>query len=120
MSAVSPDDREIEEMGRGRYSAQLIAGEQMSVQYFRTEPGCEPVPVHSHEAEEVVCPVQGAYTIAIDGEEHTVEAGEVFLIPGGVPHSSWNPGDEAAVGVMLFSPPRPHPRTDAMNTRNEA
>jgi len=57
----------------------LIAGEQMSVQYFRCDPGHERVPEHSHEHEEVVCPVEGAYTISIDGEEHTVEAGEVFL-----------------------------------------
>lgn len=120
MGAVSPNDREIEKTARGRFSSQLIAGDQMSVQYFRCDPGHEPVPEHSHEHEEVVCPVEGAYTISINGEEHTVGAGEVFLIPGGVPHSSWNPGDEAAVGVMIFSPPRPYPRTEAMNTQNEA
>jgi quercetin dioxygenase-like cupin family protein len=106
MEVVSPDDRETEEPLEGSFLTQVVAGDRMSVQHFRSDPGGG-APEHSHEYEEIGYPVEGSLAITVDGEEYTVEAGEVYVIPAGEPHSLTNPGDEPAVGIMIFSPPRP-------------
>ena len=106
MDIVSPDDRETVEPFAGAFVTQVVTGERMSVQHFRAEGGL--APEHSHEHEEVGYPVEGSLTIVVDGEDHMVEAGDVYRIPGGVSHYTWNRGDEPAVGIMIFSPPRPY------------
>lgn len=108
MDIVSPADRETVEPLEGAFLTQVIAGDRMSVQHFRADPGGG-APEHSHEHEEVGYPVEGSLTIVVDGEEHAVEAGEVYRIPGGEPHATWNRGDEPVTGIMVFSPPRPRP-----------
>jgi quercetin dioxygenase-like cupin family protein len=105
MDVVSPDDRETVEPFEGAFVTQVVEGERMSVQHFRAEGGL--APEHNHEHEEVGYPVEGALTIVVDGEEHMVETGEVYRVPSDVPHALGNAGDEPAVGIMIFSPPRP-------------
>lgn len=106
MEVVSPDDRSTEEPHEGAFVTQVVAGDRMSVQHFRAEPGpCSPE--HSHEHEELGFIAEGSWTITVNGDEQTAEAGDVYRIPGGEPHSSENPGDQATVGIQIFSPPRP-------------
>ena len=105
MDIVSPDDREAVEPFEGACVTQIVTGERMSVQHFRAEGGL--APEHSHEHEEVGYPAEGALTLLVEGEEHTVERGEVYRVPSGVPHAIGNARDEPAVGIMVFSPPRP-------------
>mgnify|MGYP000252837249 CR=1 FL=1 len=107
MEIVSPDDRDAEEPYEGAFLTQVLAGERMSVQHFRADPGLRS-PEHSHEHEEVGYPIEGALTIVVDGEEQTAEAGDVYRIPGDESHYTWNRGDEPTVGIMIFSPPRPY------------
>ncbi len=42
---------------------------------------------HVHAYDEYMLVVQGCFTLIIDGKRIPVEAGEEYLIPGGVPHS---------------------------------
>jgi quercetin dioxygenase-like cupin family protein len=63
---------------------QVVDSEQMSVQHSRIDRPLR-APDHSHEQEEVGYLIEGSLTIHVDDEEHPVEAGEVFRIPGGEP-----------------------------------
>ena len=88
--------------------AQLAAGERMSLQHFDIDPGAS-VEVHSHHHEQLGFLVSGVLDFIVDGEPVRVEPGDSYVIPGDEPHGAENPGDEPAVGVELFSPPRPAP-----------
>jgi quercetin dioxygenase-like cupin family protein len=84
MEVVSPDDRETVEGHKGTFVTQVVDSEQMSVQHSRIDRPLR-APDHSHEQEEVGYLIEGSLTIHVDDEEHPVEAGEVFRIPGGEP-----------------------------------
>ena len=105
MEIVSPDDRETVEPFDDAFVTQVIAGEQMSVQHFRAEGGL--APEHSHEHEEMGYLVEGSLTLVVEGVEHTVRTGEVYCVPSDMTHAIGNTGADPAVGVMIFSPPRP-------------
>ena len=108
MDVVNVDERDSPEVRNGVFLAQLAAGGKMSVQHFRIQPGSG-VDDHSHEHEQAGYLVSGEILFTVDGEEYTVEAGDSYVIPGNAVHAATSTGDEAAVGVELFSPPRPNP-----------
>ena len=109
MEVVSTEDVETVEAIDDVFLSQLASGERMSVQRYRIDPGAV-VDTHSHHHEQVGYLCSGALTfVTEDGEEYTVEAGSAFAVPGDEPHRAENRGDEPAVGVDVFSPPRPNP-----------
>lgn len=108
MEVVSLDGENRPEVLDGVFLAQLAAGDRMSVQHFRLEPGVV-VADHSHENEQAGYLFSGSILFTVDGTEYPVEAGDSFVIPGDAVHSAEAVGDEPAVGVELFSPPRPSP-----------
>ncbi|GAA0234146.1 cupin domain-containing protein [Halobaculum roseum] len=59
------------------------------------------VPNHTNEVEHEQYVLAGEYTVGLDGEEHTVSAGDALLIPAGVPHWYRNDGDEAAAFICV-------------------
>ena len=84
----------------------LITGERMMLAHVYLKKGCI-VPKHSHENEQLTYILDGAlkFWIGEDGaEEITVSAGEVLLIPSGVPHKA--EALEETLDVDVFSPPR--------------
>lgn len=105
MEHTSVDDEETVEAEPGVFPTQLVAGEQMNAQHFAFDPGAS-ASEHSHPAEQVAFVYEGTLTLLIDGEAHDLEAGDSFLVPGGVPHAAANRGDEPARGIDVFSPPR--------------
>jgi mannose-6-phosphate isomerase-like protein (cupin superfamily) len=108
MEVISPADRETVEPVENGFLTQMGAGERMSIQHFRLNPDAG-APRHSHEHEQVGYLVEGTLTIVVDEGEHSVEAGDAYLIPSSEAHAIWNRGNEPAVGVETFSPPRPRP-----------
>ncbi|MFC7226542.1 cupin domain-containing protein [Salinirubellus salinus] len=89
--------------------AQLAAGERMSVQHFRIDPGAT-VPEHSHHHEQAGFVYRGELTFSLaDGEEVVVGAGDAYDIAGEEVHGAENRGEEPVEGVDIFSPPRPDP-----------
>ncbi|MFC6734211.1 MULTISPECIES: cupin domain-containing protein [unclassified Haladaptatus] len=108
MDVVSRSDCDAPEVIDGVHLAQLAAGDRMSVQHFTIDPGAY-VDDHSHEHEQAGFLQQGQLTFIIDDTEYTLEAGDSFAIPGDVVHAAENRGDEPAVGVEIFSPPRLNP-----------
>jgi quercetin dioxygenase-like cupin family protein len=92
----------------GAHLKLLAGGTEANVQHFAIDPGAV-VPEHSHPHEQVGYMLSGALDFEVDGETITVEAGDSYAIPGDEPHSATNHGDEPAVGLDVFSPPRDEP-----------
>lgn len=88
--------------------AQLAAGEEMSVQHFRIEPGAT-VPSHDHHHEQSGFVYEGELTFVLADDEVTVGAGESYVLAGHEVHGAENRGDTVVRGVDIFSPPRPNP-----------
>lgn len=105
MDTTDPSDREPTEVIDGVHLAQLAAGERMSVQHFRIEPGAT-VPEHDHPHEQTGFIYGGELTFLVDGEEFVVGEGGSYAIPGDEPHAAENRGETTVLGVDVFSPPR--------------
>ena len=108
MEITSNEDVEFVEAVESVHLSQMAAGEQMSVQHFRIEPGAD-VPEHTHPHEQAGYITQGTVTFYIDGVERTVDEGDSYVIPGDEPHAAVNESDGIVEGVDIFSPPRTNP-----------
>jgi quercetin dioxygenase-like cupin family protein len=84
----------------------LVTGDRMMLAHVYLKAGCL-VPMHRHENEQLTYVLEGALEFRI-GEDRTekvvVQAGEVLLIPGNVPHEAL--ALEDTLDVDVFSPPR--------------
>ena len=108
MDVVPPTAGEAAEALPGVILTQLAAGESMSLQHFRIDPGAT-VEVHDHHHEQLGFLVSGTLRFTADDTSVTVGAGDSYAIPSNEPHGVENPDDEPAIGVEIFSPPRPTP-----------
>jgi quercetin dioxygenase-like cupin family protein len=94
------------EAGEGFEKAVLIGPEDgapnLAIRRFELEPGAS-VPKHTNEIEHEQYVLEGEYTVGIDGEEHTVSAGDALLIPSGAVHWYRNDGDSE--GAFLCAVP---------------
>ncbi len=108
MDLVSSDVVEFAEPVEGVQLALLAAGERMSVQRFRIEPGAT-VPEHSHPHEQVGYLVSGDLTFLIEGEEIVVEDGDSYSLASEEPHGVENRSERVVEGIDVFSPPRTNP-----------
>lgn len=73
---------------------------------WEAPPGAASPPVHvHHHTEEGFYVVSGTYRFLVG--EATVErgAGGHVLVPAGLPHTFWNPGDVPAVALIILTPP---------------
>jgi quercetin dioxygenase-like cupin family protein len=86
----------------------LAGGSEANVQHFRIDPGAV-VPEHSHPNEQLGYLVEGTLDFHVDGDTVTAEPGDSYAIPGDEPHGAENTGDEPAIGIEVFSPPRENP-----------
>jgi quercetin dioxygenase-like cupin family protein len=89
-------------------SRQFVSGTQAMFARIELKKGCL-VPTHSHPNEQIAYIESGAllFRLGYPGEAeqvHTVRAGEVLVIPGGLPHSA--EALEDTVDFDLFAPPR--------------
>lgn len=79
-------------------------GEQMLVSRVDFDPGVV-VPEHKHPHEQFGVVLTGELTLTIAGEPLLLRAGDMFLIPGNVPHSAVA-GPEGFTAAEVFSPVR--------------
>lgn len=89
-------------------SRAFITGSQAMIARIDLKKGCV-VPRHSHANEQIAWIVEGAlvFTLGEEGAEPqrvTVRAGEVLVIPGGLPHAA--EALEDTVDYDIFAPPR--------------
>ena len=50
------------------------------------------IPLHRHDVDELVVVIDGVGSYTLDGEETTVETGDVIFIPAGTEHGTANAG----------------------------
>ena len=85
----------------------FVTGEQAMLARLELKKGCL-VPRHSHPNEQISYIVTGALRFLLGDEaapvEKIVHAGEVLVIPGGLPHSA--EALEDTVDFDVFAPPR--------------
>jgi quercetin dioxygenase-like cupin family protein len=99
------DDLPAEPM-KGTITRKLITSERMMIAHVFLRAGDE-VPLHDHENEQITYILSGAlkFWIGARGEQEvTVRAGEVLVIPSGVPHRAL--ALEDTLDMDVFNPPR--------------
>jgi len=87
---------------------QFVSGDQAMIARIVLKKGCI-VPRHSHPNEQIVFLTEGSmrFTFGEDGTatyDRIVNAGEVLVIPGNLPHSA--EALEDSIDFDLFAPPR--------------
>ena len=82
---------------------QYVSGEKSMLARIVLSKGCV-VPTHQHPNEQIAYILSGALEFDVAGVIHTVRAGEILVIPGGVPHSAV--ALEDTIDLDLFAPPR--------------
>lgn len=85
------------------FERQYVSAEKSMLARLLLRKGCL-VPMHHHENEQISYILEGALKFILPGQEITVRAGEVLVIPPNVPHSA--EALEDTLGVDVFSPPR--------------
>ncbi|WP_276271181.1 cupin domain-containing protein [Haloarcula litorea] len=106
-TTTAPAGEEVE-VEPGVHLAQLAAGDEMSIQHLRMEPGSR-VPEHDHHHEQVGFVYQGEQTFVLDDDTVTVGPGESYWLESHEVHAAENRGDETLLAIDVFSPPRPDP-----------
>ena len=81
-----------------------MAGEQMMISTVQMEPGAV-VELHQHPHEQIGMLLEGELTFTIGDQTRTLSAGQMWRIPGGVPHRAVA-GDTPVRAIDIFSPVR--------------
>ena len=84
--------------------ANLAWGEKLMLSLVEIEPGAV-VPMHSHPHEQGGIGVEGQFDLIIGNERRRIGPGDMYIIPGGVPHSAIGL-DRRSVVLDIFSPIR--------------
>ena len=84
-------------------SRKVIAGARQTVAQVWFKKGAL-VALHVHDSEQVSYVLDGALRCVVDGEDLVVRAGEVVVIPSGVPHQIEALDDTLLIDI--FSPAR--------------
>ena len=82
----------------------IVPAENVTLSFLSLSPGLD-AKLHSHPEEQVVVVLEGEMDVAVDGKLYRVRAGDVAVIPGGVPHSAVTLGEPCRV-LDIFSPAR--------------
>jgi len=90
-----------QEGGGTRYVA---TGDRMMIMLLELHPGAV-VPLHSHPHEQAGIVIEGEFDFIIGTERRRVKPGDMYIIPGGVPHQAIG-SDRKAVFMDVWSPPR--------------
>ena len=81
-----------------------IAGQQMMLSLVEMRPGAV-VAMHSHPHEQMGMLLEGELTFTIGDEQRTLRPGQMWRIPGGVPHTAVA-GDQPVKALDVFHPIR--------------
>jgi len=91
----------------GQITRRFVTSERMMLAQIFLQKGSI-VPYHSHENEQITYVIEGALLFWMgrkgEAEEVVVRAGEVLVIPSGLPHEV--KALEDTIDIDVFSPPR--------------
>ena len=85
------------------FTRQYVTGEQAMLARIVLKQGCV-VPMHQHPNEQISLVVSGSMEFVVSGQSQIVRAGDILVIPSGVPHSAT--ALEDFEGLDVFAPPR--------------
>ncbi len=103
MSFCDIDKRASKELAPGVH-ARTFWAEKMLLAHVEIDAHAR-VPNHSHHHEQCGAVVAGEIVLCINGEKHTLTAGDCYVIPGGVEH--WATTDSTPAKLVdVFSPVR--------------
>lgn len=68
------------------YHARFFHSDNMTVAHWQIEQDAA-LPEHSHPHEQIVNVISGEFELTVDGVIFHLVPGNVFVIPGGVPHA---------------------------------
>ncbi|MEQ1903186.1 MAG: cupin domain-containing protein [Pirellulaceae bacterium] len=68
------------------YHGKMVHTDLMTIGHW-TISANHSIPNHSHPHQQVVNVISGEFELTVDGTPHHMRAGDVFIIPGDVPHS---------------------------------
>jgi quercetin dioxygenase-like cupin family protein len=103
MYFYDPNERETKELAPG-IIARTFWGEKMLTSVVDLAPHTT-LPAHSHPHEQHGFVVSGRSQFVVDGQEKTLTAGDVYVIPGDIVHSAQT-YEEGARVVDIFAPVR--------------
>lgn len=100
----SVDDLEEVEARPGIYRRVLTAG-NIQLVWYRYVVGSVFEP-HEHPEEQLTLGIRGSLDFKIDGREVPIGPGSMVHIAGGINHSAINRGEEEALTLNIYTPPR--------------
>lgn len=68
------------------FHARFVHSDNLTLAYWRIEAGAA-LPAHSHPHEQVTNLLEGEFELVVDGTSHRLTPGQVFVIPGDLPHA---------------------------------
>jgi quercetin dioxygenase-like cupin family protein len=87
------DEREFAEVRPG-ITAATVETEQLTVTLYRYGPGSA-WEEHRHPEDQVTTVLEGAIEFSVEGRAVTLSAGQLVMLPGGVPHAANVPASGA-------------------------
>lgn len=90
----------------GTWQRTAVRGDGSLVTFNWMDPAMPPQPLHDHPLDQVSLVTEGSMRFEVGGESFLVEAGDVVLIPGGVPHTGVAVGDGVALNIDVYAPVR--------------
>lgn len=84
--------------------ARAVRGDRMTLAVVDLHPNVA-VPEHHHPNEQLGIVLKGSITMIVSGERRTLGPGEMYVIPGDVPHAAES-GPEGASVIDVFTPTR--------------
>ncbi len=91
------------ELGPG-IKLHLVSAERLSTIFVTMEPNAQ-IPIHHHEAEQIMVIVDGACDQIADGKLYHLEKGDVFVAPSNSEHGTYV-SEKGCQTIEAFSPPR--------------
>jgi quercetin dioxygenase-like cupin family protein len=85
-------------------SARFVTGSRIMFSFVRLAPGAV-MPDHHHPHEQLGYVVEGSMVLNLAGDERTLQPGDAYAIPGGVPHRAVG-GPNGCLVLDAFNPPR--------------
>jgi quercetin dioxygenase-like cupin family protein len=81
------------------------------VNVSKTSPGRGGPSLHIHEFDQFFLVLEGILQVEIGLSAHTVPAGNLVVLPAGVPHRQWNGGEGIERHLAILAPPPVNPHT---------
>src|SRR4051794_30460622 len=91
-------------LGGGYRGQFLYTGESCYVIATKVPPGAHGPARHTHTSDQIYVVIEGAITLELGTEAHTISKYGVGFIPAGTPHHNHNDGDVDEVHIEVIAP----------------